>query len=293
MDADPALHGLDAGTAAGLPTQLGVRIAPDWPASAADVAVICTTSRLADLSPLVATAFDRGLDVVSTCEPLAGPAPDDLDATALDVLALRAGRRLIGVGVNPGFLLDLLPLVLSGTQSDLRAVHVRRVVDLATRRPQLAAKVGVGLTRAEFQSATAHGAIGHVGLGASARLLAAGLDWAIDTIRETIQPVVGSDGRCRGARQGLRGMARGELRITLGLTIAERPRASGDTIWLDGTPPLRWAVRPAVPGDEATAALVVNALFAVRDLPPGLRTVVDLAPLRYRSRAPPASQPGR
>ncbi len=93
VDADPALHGLDAGTAAGLPTQLGVRIAPDWPASAADVAVICTTSRLADLSPLVATAFDRGLDVVSTCEPLAGPAPDDLDATALDVLALRAGRR--------------------------------------------------------------------------------------------------------------------------------------------------------------------------------------------------------
>ena len=287
VDPHPALVGQDVANVAGLPRAAGVRIAGDWsPVPAADVAVVCTTSRLADLRPVVERAFERGLDVVSTCEPLAGPPPNDPEAAALDALARRAGQRLIGVGVNPGFVMDALPLVLAATQTELRAVRVRRVVDATTRRPQLAAKTGHGLTPAEFQAAVARGELGHVGLPASARLIAAGLGWAIDSMRESIRPVLGPAGRCMGARQRLRALVGGEARIHLDLTIAVGARASGDTIWLEGTPPLRWATRPATAGDEATAALVVNSLAAVQALPPGLRTVVDLVALRYHSQLP-------
>ncbi len=287
IDPYPALQGCDAGEAAGLGRPLGVPVAPDWSGvPAADAAIVCTTSRLADLEPTVAAAFERGLDVVSTCETLAGPAPDDPDARRLDGLAQRAGRRLLGAGVNPGFVMDLLPLVLGACLSDLRAVRVKRVVDASTRRPQLAAKTGAGLTPEEFAAGVARGDVGHVGLPASARLIAAGLDWKIDQLREQVLPVLGGgDGRCEGARQRVRVVADGgEHRIDLDLTIAIGARPSGDTVWLDGTPSLRWSTRPATAGDEATAALVVNSLGGLAGLPPGLRTVVDLAPLRFRGR---------
>jgi 2,4-diaminopentanoate dehydrogenase len=287
IDANPALADQDAGTVAGLPTPLGVAIRPEWAAvPAADVAVVCTTSRIADLRPIVGTAFERGLDVVSTCEALAGPTADDADAAALDVLARRWHRRVLGVGVNPGFVMDALPLVLAAAQSNVRAVRVQRVVDAATRRPQLAGKVGAGLTREEFTAGVARGAIGHVGLDASARLIAGALEWDVDDVRTSIRPVIGADGRVTGAHQRLRALEGGALRIELDLTIAVGARPSGDTIVLDGEPPLRWTTRPATAGEEATAALTLNAALAMGGLSPGLRTVVDLVPLRYYGRAP-------
>jgi 4-hydroxy-tetrahydrodipicolinate reductase len=190
---------------------------------------------------------------------------------------------VLGVGVNPGFVMDALPLVLTAAQTRVDAVRVRRVVDAATRRPQLAAKVGAGLTRAEFAAGVQRGDLGHVGLPASARLIASGLGWRIDELQETIRPVLGADGRCTGARQRLRATEHGRERILLDLTIAVGARPSGDTVVLDGSPPLRWATRPATAGDEATAALAVNAALAVGRLPVGLRTMVDLTCLRYRN----------
>jgi len=286
IDPYPALQGRDAGEAAGLARPLGVEVKPDWSSvPAADAAIVCTTSVLADLEPTVAAAFERGLDVVSTCETLAGPEPDDPAARALDALARRAGRRLLGAGVNPGFVMDALPLVLAACLTDLRGVRVKRVVDARTRRPQLAAKTGAGLTPEEFAAGVARGEIGHVGLPASARLIAAGLGWQIDRLREQARPVLGADGRCLGARQRVRVVADGGAhQIDLDLTIAIGARPSGDTVWLDGTPPLRWATQPATAGDEATAALVVNSLGGLAALPPGLRTVVDLTPLRFHGR---------
>ena len=50
---------------------------------------------------VVEQALARRLDVVSTCEPLARPAADDPDAQVLDEAARAAGRRVLGVGVDP------------------------------------------------------------------------------------------------------------------------------------------------------------------------------------------------
>src|SRR5262249_58532704 len=134
--------------------------------------------------------------------------------------------------------MDALPLVLAASQTTLRAVRVRRVVDAATRRPQLGAKVGAGLTPEEFAAGAKSGELGHVGLPASARLLAQGLGWKLDAIRESIRPVLGPDGRCRGARQRLRGLGGGEPRILVDLTVAGGARPGRGPILLGRTPPL-------------------------------------------------------
>lgn len=287
VDPRADLVGRDAGELAGLPQPLGVPVVADWDAvPAADLAIVCTSSRLADLRAPVAAALAHGLDVVSTCEELVAPPADSPDAQEIDRLARAAGRRVLGAGVNPGFVMDALPLVLSAAVRELRAVRVRRVVDVRTRRPQLAAKVGVGLTPEQFATRWRRGELGHVGLAASARLLAAGLGWTIAHWDEAARPVLRADGRCAGAHQELRALIDGAPRIVLELTIAEAVAEPGDTIWLDGVPPLQWRAAPATPGDEATAALVVHAALALGALAPGLRTLVDLVPLRYRTAAP-------
>lgn len=285
IDPHPDLVGRDAGTLAGLGRPLGLRVEPDWTGvPEADVAIVCTTSRLVDLREPIGAALARGLDVVSTCEELVAPPIDSPEAQELDGLARRAGRSVLGAGVNPGFVMDALPLVLSAAMLDLEAVRVRRVVDVRTRRPQLAAKTGVGLTPAEFETRLMRGEVGHVGLAASARLLAAGLGWEIETLGEAVRPLPRADGRCSGVHQELRALVGGVPRIVLELTIAEAVAAPGDTIWLDGTPPLEWRITPATPGEEATCALVVNVALGLAALPAGLRTMVDLVPLRYRER---------
>src|SRR5688572_6851697 len=75
---------------------------------------------------LIALA-EAGCDVVSTCEELAAPrlrAPDVADR--IDRAAVAAGRRIVGAGVNPGFAMDLLPLVLAQASSDVRSIVIRR-----------------------------------------------------------------------------------------------------------------------------------------------------------------------
>jgi len=100
------------------------------------------------------------------------------------------GVRVLGTGVNPGFVLDALVLALSGAVQSVTSVHGLRVVDVSARRPQLQRKVVVGLTREEFDRRLATGRAGHVGARESASLIAAGLEWDLDRLKETLSPVI-------------------------------------------------------------------------------------------------------
>jgi 4-hydroxy-tetrahydrodipicolinate reductase len=62
----------------------------------------------------------------------------------------------------------------------------------------------------------------------------------------------------------------------------------GDTIRLVGDPPITARI-DGLHGDIATAAILANAATAVRGLQPGLRTMLDLQPLRAPSIAEPSS----
>jgi 4-hydroxy-tetrahydrodipicolinate reductase len=294
VDLDPAWNDRSLAAVLGASSTPTLPVSATWDAlPAADVAIVCTTSKLAGIRAVAERALAHHLDVVSTCEPLARPAADDPEARALDEAARAAGRRVLGVGVNPGFVMDALPLAISAAQSCIEAVRVRRIVDVDTRRVQLAQKVGTGLMAAEFETRRERGDIGHVGLPASARLIADGLGWDVDRLVETLKPVRGADGRCLGVRQRVRAFEGRRPRITLDLTIARGARPSGDTIWLDGTPPLRWSARPATHGDEATAATVLNSLPCLPGLAPGLRTMVDLVPFRGRGTDRAVAGPSR
>ena len=256
-----------------------------------DIVVHATGSHLPAVLPQFLECAAAGLPVVSTCEELSYPwfhHPDQ--AQQIDRAAKGSSVAVLSTGINPGFVMDTLAVVLSAVCPLVRAVRVRRVVDLTVRRMQLQQKVGVNLTAEEFARRKAQGTLGHVGLPESVAMIAAGLGWPLERVEQTLEPVIAPEaldsalgpvaaGRVQGQHQVARGSVGGEVRITLELKMALQAPDAGDFIELDGPEPVSSAVH-GVQGDIATAAIMVNALPSVLRAAPGLHTMLDLPPLR-------------
>lgn len=265
--------------------------------SEAQVALHCTSSSLRAVRPQLLELIDAGLNVVSTCEELSYPwAVAQDQARELDLRAKERGVSILGTGVNPGFAMDYLPIVLSGVLSKVDSVRVRRVQDAAVRRLPLQAKAGVGLSVAEFKERVRTNQLGHVGLRQSADSLADAFGWQFDDYTESIRAVVADRATASGLREvaagqvlGLRQVARGTLEkrpvVVLDLTLAVGVRRAYDEIVLDGDVPLKTHIAGGLHGDTATVAVVVNSVERILHASPGLVTMPDLPPPHPRQSA--------
>ncbi|HXJ22552.1 MAG TPA: dihydrodipicolinate reductase [Polyangia bacterium] len=285
--ADPAFAGRDLGEVA----QLETAGAPGLPVSAtvaeavagAQVALVLTTSSVVDMLPIVDDCALAGVDIVSTCEDLAyAPlATPDL-ARQIDARARAAGISIVGTGVNPGLVMDRLPLTLAAACVRIDRVLVSRVVDAAKRRGPLRAKVGAGLTADEFQAGVAARRLGHRGLAESCALIGLGLGWSLDDIRSTIGPVLEpragvAAGRVAGLRQSAVGLRDGREVVRLDLEMSIDAPEPHDRVVIEGDPPLDLIIRGGTHGDRATVGTVLHAIGPTIASAPGLRTVLDLA----------------
>ncbi len=246
-------------------------------------------SRFDAALPQLTQAVRAGLSVVSTCEELAWPwLRHEAAADELDRLCEERNVAVLGTGVNPGFVLDRLPVVLGQVTGAVRHARALRIVDAATRRPALQRKVGAGLTEDAFHEAAERGVVGHVGLAESAALVAAGLGLALDEVEEELLPLVAQDdadergaavrvrsGQVAGIQQTARVYAEEREVVRLELTIAVGAEDPHDEVELDADPPLRLVIPGGIAGEEATTAAVLNAVGAVTELR-GLVTVLDL-----------------
>jgi len=275
VEADPAKVGRDLGEVAGLGRRLGLPVLGEEAlATDAQVVLHATASYLEEVYPQLARAVAAGKNIISSCEELSYPWEGRGELAAkLDEMARERGVTILGTGVNPGFLMDILPLVLVGACWRVERIAVTRVVDLATRRPPLHRKMGVGLPLPDFHRLAARGALGHVGLRQSAAMLAAALGWRLEGAQEELEPVVdGRTGMAAGLRQVLRGFVQGREALRLELEMALGAQEPRDVIAIEGTPPITLTIPGGLHGDLATAALMVNAVPAVVEAPAGLIT---------------------
>jgi 2,4-diaminopentanoate dehydrogenase len=276
VDNDPAKVGRSVAELTGL--SLAVRVVGsirDVSLEGADVAVFSTRSRIPDILDDISFAVNAGVDVVTTSEEMAYPAYAGGEAaTALDRLAKEKGVTMVGVGVNPGFVMDWVPsLVVSATKNPT-SIHVVRSVDVSRRRRQLQAKTGVGHTRAKFEKEMNEWVIGHVGLVESAHLIAMSLGKPLEGLKHGVFPVVGSEDYVMGVRQFAEGKA-GDCLIRLDLEMT-MTSADFDVVEVKGDPELKLRFEKGVFGDSATVALTVHAAERVGVAKPGLITVLDL-----------------
>ncbi len=288
VDADPAKAGLDLGELLGLRRRLGVRVESKLPSHLrADAVVLATGSHFRQILPQLEQIARAKLHCVSSCEELLFPQYRHVRLAArLDRLAKKHGVAIVGTGVNPGFVMDTLALVLSGVAQRVDSIEVTRVVDLAHRRAQLQLKVGLGISPAKFKQRAADGTIGHVGLIESVAFLADALGWRLD-ITQHLEPIVAERematkfvrirrGQVAGMHQIARGSWHGMDRIRLDLQMRVAPKRPRDEILLEGEPRLRLVLPGGVRGDQATAAILLNTLPSLLAAEPGLRTMREL-----------------
>jgi len=261
-------------------------------APGASVVAHCTGSSLERVLPQLLECVAAGLPVVSTCEELSFPWDESPELAArLDDAARDRGVCVLGTGVNPGFAMDYLPVVLSGASRSVEHVSVHRVQDAGRRRIPLQKKVGAGLTVDEFGERVRGGSLGHVGLPQSAEMIASAFGWELTEVREMIEPVVAErttpsglgeiePGRVTGIHQVVAGSIDGREVISLTLHMAVGLDEPRDEIQLTGDPDIATVIPGGLHGDVATAAVVVNALPLVVGGRPGLRVMTEMAPPR-------------
>jgi hypothetical protein len=293
----PSRAGTDLASALDLDEPLGLAIRGDLAALVEecrpDVAIQATCSRLDDAEPEIATCLERGVDTLSIAEEVAWPcAYSPRWAVRMDRLAREHGATLLGTGVNPGFVLDLLVVALSGLCTHVESITATRVNDLSPYGPSVLRAQGVGLTPEAFREGVEQGTVlGHIGFPASLGMIAAALGVAIERVEETREPIVSrvrretpcarvEPGQVAGCLHTAVAYREGRAFVTLLHPQQVQPELegveTGDTIEIRGTPSLRLGGSPEIPGGVATTALAVNAIPRVLAAPPGLTSMLDL-----------------
>ncbi len=291
VDTDPAKIGKDLGTFCEI-APLGVPIVGSLDEALrgkrAQVAVVTTVSSLAAFEPQLAPLARAKLPVVSTCEELSFPWRKQPElAQRIDRLCRDAGIACVGTGVNPGFLMDYLPTVLTGLCQKVTGVRVWRIQDASVRRIPFQQKIGAGLTVKEFEAKRQAGTLRHVGLPESVDFIAARLGWTLDKITESIEPVLAdreiksgykpiAKGMCRGVFQVGRGFRGSDELITLTFRAAVGEPESYEEVKIEGEPTFSSRIAGGINGDLATCAVTLNVVRSILEVGPGLKTMVDL-----------------
>lgn len=291
VDIDPSKTGKDVGEVIG-GDRIGVSVTDDpvalFKAVSTEVVLHTTSSFFPDIYAQMEGIVNAGVDVVSSTEELSYPGLQNPElAVKLDALARAKGATVFGTGVNPGFVMDVLPLVMTGVCQEVTNVQVERVVNASTRRGPLQRKIGSGMTKEEFEDLARGGRMGHVGLVESVALIANGLGWDIDAVEEILEPVIApkqivtehvqvEPGQVAGIHQCAWSVEGDKKRITLELQMYLDAEDPHDGVVLEGTPPIHLRIENGTAGDFATVATLINAIPRVLAAPPGLLTAEQL-----------------
>ncbi|HOD34940.1 MAG TPA: hypothetical protein PLR20_02570 [Syntrophales bacterium] len=292
VDISRDLAGKDLGEILGFGDKTGIIVTDNAKALfskvKADVVIHTAGSRIKKIFPQLEEIINAGLNVISSSEELLFPLKGNAGlAEKIDKLARMKNVTVLGTGVNPGFVMDALPLFLSAVCQEVRKIRVERVVDAGTRRYPLQKKIGAGMTTQMFHEKISRKELGHVGLLESLYLVAQKLGMGLDDVIETIDPVVAEKavktqyfslkrGDVAGIKHIARGIRGGEVIITLDLRMYIGADDPHDAVHIVGTPEIRLRIEGGIAGDQATAAVLVNSIKTVVGAKPGLTTVSDL-----------------
>ena len=292
VDVDPAKAGRDLGEVASIGRSLKVKVSDDArktiKSTKPDVVILCTSSSMKGVLPQIEAILKLKVPIVSTTEELSYPTRGNMRyARVVHQMAKKAGVAVLGTGVNPGFVMDALPIMLTGVCERVDAIRVDRIQDARIRRLPFQQKIGAGLTREQFQKKVDQGTVRHVGLAESVSMIADALGWKLERITDEIQPKIATEtvaseflavdaGFVCGIIQDGIGFRNGEAVITRHMEAYLGAPESYDSVLVEGSPRLHSKIAGGVHGDVATASITVNSIPKVIAAPPGLRTMRDM-----------------
>jgi 4-hydroxy-tetrahydrodipicolinate reductase len=266
-------------------------------AAPADVLLHMTESVPERIEADLIAALNARLHVISASEAmfhvgLRSPAV----AARVDAAAKANGVSVAGLGINPGFSFDALPLMLARTTCDVKRITISRTIDVTGTGPGDIDHVGYGLPPDEFRSKIASGQIvGHMGGPESVACVAERLGLEIDRVEESWDTETASfpvdsgtsmlgmipPSRVIGITQRIIGMRAAEVVIDLSLVMYYQPERFGlveaDVVDIEGAHHVRASLRPAAVSLFGAANAIVNAVHDVAAAEPGLVHMLDFS----------------
>jgi 4-hydroxy-tetrahydrodipicolinate reductase len=256
-----------------------------------DVTIIATSSSLELVIPLITQAVEFGSNVISICEELSYPFLNYPELSEkLDSLANSNNVTIVGTGINPGYLMDLLPIVLTAPCQRVESIKVTRVMNSAKRRVPFQRKIGTGLNPNDFRTKIDDKEItGHVGLKESIMMICNALGFSYDEIKEFPPKEIVTDKEMttsygenvpQGFVCGLQSKAVA-IKDNYDIVLLDFIAYAGeheeyDSIEIFGTPNIYQKIIGGVHGDLGTSAMVVNLIPIVSKAKSGLLTMKDL-----------------
>ena len=260
-----------------------------------DLVLLASDSFTKNAFPKIKLCVEQGLNVISTAEEMAWPWAQQPELSMeIDRLARQNGVTVFGTGINPGFVLDLLILALTGTCENVTSIEAARINDLSPFGGVVMHEQGVGITPEVFKKRLAEDDLaGHVGFPESISAIAEGLGIDLEKITQTKDPIISSvhretpyakvePGNLAGIRQQGYGMTKdGKCFIHLDHPQQIRPEKegteTGDYVTIHtGDYDLNFSGKPEMPGGIGTIAMMVNMIPQVLNAPAGLTNLLEL-----------------
>ena len=258
-----------------------------------DLCILATDSFTKGAFAKIETLVNLGVNVITTAEEMSYPSANEPELAAkINEIAKKNGVSVLGTGINPGLVMDLLAVVLSGAMTNVTKVTCRRINSLSPFGPTVMEEQGVGLSVEEFNKGVAAGTLaGHVGFAESVAMIADGIGLNIDKFQQQMEPIItnvnrkstygeAKAGHLAGVNMTGQGLKDGEVIIDMYHPQQIEPEMegthTGDYIILEGSPPVSMAIKPEIDGGIGTIALCVNCIPQVINADAGLITMLDI-----------------
>ncbi len=260
---------------------------------AADVVLLCTDSFTKNAFPKLKFIMEQGINVITSAEEMAFPAAQNPDlAEELDKIAKANGVSCLGTGINPGHIMDLLVLVMTGCMVDVEHITSRRVNSLSPFGPVVMEEQGIGISVEEFKKRKAeHTMSGHVGFAESVGMMAAGMGLSVEKFAQDMNPITtdvdrkspygfAAKGSCAGVAMEADATLSNGMEIRMEHPQQIEPEQvgvqTGDYVIIKGTPSVNMVNSPEVEGGLGTIAMCVNMIPQVINAEAGLHTMITL-----------------
>ncbi|MGW0324340.1 NAD(P)H-dependent amine dehydrogenase family protein [Nocardia sp. NPDC003183] len=314
---NPDKVGRDAGTLAGLDTELGVAAVDDIDALLATGPQAVVYAASGDIRPDdaladIVRAIRAGAVVVTPAlYALYDPrnAPAEMREPVLEAIAAGGGSLFVS-GVDPGWGNDVLPLLISGLAATIDVVRCQEIFDYSTYDQPDSVRYLVGMGQPmDYQPPMLMASVPTMVWGGQIRLMARALGVELDEIRETVDrraldatvqttQMGAFDAGTQGAvRFEVQGIVDGQARIVIEHVTRIHPSCAPDwptppdgdgahRVIIEGSPHIEVSVEAtdeggnrAAGGNATAVGRLVNAIDWLVEAPPGLYDALDV-PLR-------------
>lgn len=260
---------------------------------AADCVLLCTDSFTKNAFERLKFILEKKINVVTSAEEMAYPQAQQPElAKKLDEIAKANGVSVLGTGINPGLIMDLLVVIMTGCCESVDHIISRRVNSLSPFGPAVMEEQGIGITKEEFEDGVKTGKLsGHVGFHESIHMIADAIGWKVDKIEQSMNPIMtdvdrkspygfAKAGNVAGCAMKGFGYTGDKLMIEMDHPQQIEPEQvgikTGDYVIIEGTPSINMVNSPEVPGGIGTIAMCVNMIPHTINARPGLQTMIDL-----------------